>query len=70
MVDNWSLDKKLQFVAFVTGGQRPCPVGPEVLNIVLAFVPQQYRDQASMLQRLPTVRPSQEHHLHSQLSCI
>ena len=60
VVDNWSLDKKLQFVAFVTGGQRPCPMGPEVLNIVLSFVPPQHRDQASMLQRLPVVRPSCE----------
>ena len=57
VLDTWSLDKKLRFVAFVTGGQRPCPMGPEVLNIVLSFVPQQYRDQASMLQRLPMVSP-------------
>ena len=56
VVDSWSLDRKLQFVTCVTGGQRPCPMGPEVLNIVLAFVPPYLRDQTSMLQRLPLVR--------------
>ena len=57
VVDGWNVDMKQRFVAFVTGGQRPCPMGPEVLNIVLAWVPPEQQTQAAVAQRLPQVRP-------------
>ena len=55
VVDGWSVELKHRFVAFVTGAQRPCPMGPEVLNVIVAWVPPGQRDQASVLQRLPQV---------------
>ena len=65
VVDAWSVDQKQRFVAFVTGAQRPCPMGPEVLNIIVAWVPPGQRDSASVLQRLPQASSVHLHALHA-----